>query len=71
MAKNISPKQKRLGIDASAYDPSDPRSLPLDHCPVCSLSCECASCKRKLDKDAKDMEKLCRVQLCAPADVLV
>ena len=63
--------QTRLSCAATDYNPEEPSKLPVDHCPVCSLSCTCAKCERKLEEVGGAMKVLCKKQGCGPGDVVM
>jgi len=61
----------RLSCAATDYNPEERTKLPVDHCPVCSLTCTCAKCERKLDEVGGAMKVLCKKQGCGPGDVVM
>mmetsp|Transcript_26003 Transcript_26003/g.54463 ORF Transcript_26003/g.54463 Transcript_26003/m.54463 type:complete len:1204 (-) Transcript_26003:93-3704(-) len=61
----------RLGFRVNEYDPTNPKNIPVDYCPVCCLSCICAKCTRRLDKVSAEMKICCEVQNCEPENVVM
>ena len=61
----------RLSFRASAYDPKNPTSLPVDYCPVCTLHCTCSRCIRRLETMAGKLEEECNRQQCEPSEVVM
>ncbi|CAJ1954578.1 unnamed protein product [Cylindrotheca closterium] len=56
--------KNRLGLDFDVEKPAY-----LDYCPICALSCDCASCSRRLKNVAYDFKKHCTEQNAEPCKV--
>eukprot|EP00804_Cyclotella_cryptica_P013435 CCRYP_005173-RB/>CCRYP_005173-RB protein AED:0.11 eAED:0.11 QI:59/1/1/1/0.5/0.4/5/2459/1160 len=61
----------RLSFRCRDYDPNNPDSLPIDHCPVCTLQCTCSKCTRLLDEVTSKLKTACEEQNCPPDQVVM
>ncbi|KAL7478646.1 hypothetical protein ACHAW6_004400 [Cyclotella cf. meneghiniana] len=61
----------RLSFRCRDFDPDNPDSLPIDHCPVCTLQCTCSKCARRLEEVKTKLKTACQEQNCSPDQVVM
>jgi len=61
----------RLSFRAGDYDSKNPTNIPVDFCPICTLTCTCAKCTRRLEDVSRKMKIACQAQNCGPEEVVM